>query len=58
MFSGPSLQKPGLINNVYVFEEERCGVHLFFSYAPPQLSPYTIQCQVSPPVFAHRRADD
>lgn len=31
MRCGPSLQKPGLINNVDVFEEERCGVPLFFS---------------------------
>lgn len=39
MCCGPSLQKPGFINNVDVFEEERCGVHLFFSLLPPGLSP-------------------
>lgn len=62
--SGPSLQKPAFINNVDVFEEEMCGVHLFFSLLPlahppsPQLSTHTLQYQVSPPVFAHRGADD
>lgn len=42
-----ALQKPGFINNVDVFEEERCGVHLFFSLLPlahlpppPAVSPH------------------
>ena len=48
MCCGPSLQKPGFINNVDVFEEERCGVHLFFSLLPPADLPPPPSCLPTP----------